>query len=91
MKEIMKKLALAFGLSLILSVAVNALQQQHKDMQMKDTTHMKSKKPVQKRSGESYQMKKGTAKQDKTDVKGSMEKMEDTSKIKSKGEPVYKR
>lgn len=87
----MKKLVLALGLSIILSVAVNA-QQQHKNMQMKDTTHMKSKKPVQKKSGESYQMKKGTAKQNKADMKkGSMEKMEDTSKIKSKGEPVYKR
>ena len=88
----MRKLALAIGLSIIFCVAANAQQQQHKDMQMKDTTHMKSKKPAQKRSGESYQMKKGTAKQDKTDMKkGSMEKMEDTSKIKSKGEPVYKR
>jgi hypothetical protein len=90
MEEIMKKLVLALGLSVILGVAVNA-QQQHKSMQMKDTTHMKSKKPVQKRSGESYQMKKGTAKQDKTMKKGSMQQMEDTSKIKSKGKPVYKR
>lgn len=93
----MKKLALALGLCIILSVAVNA-QQQQRNMQMKDTTHMKSttrmksNKPVQKRSGESYQMKKGTAKQDKTNVKkGSMEQMEDTSKVKSKGKPVYKR
>jgi|GEM_PF-2255959 len=82
----MKKLVLALGLALIFSVvAVNA--QQHTGMQMKDTTHMKSKKPVQKKSGESYHMKKGTTKQ----VKPAMQKMEDTSKIKSKGKPVYKK
>lgn len=90
----MKKSALIIGLAMIISIAVNA-QQQKGSTQMKDTTSVKSKKPTQKSRESTYQMNRDTSKpgavRSTTKRGGSMELMEDTSKIKSKGQPVYKR
>ncbi len=93
MKMSMRKLALTLGLAIVFGLTAANAQQQQRNLQMKDTTHMKSKKPVHKKSSESYQMKKGgAAEKGKMDMnKGSMQKMEDTSKIKSEGKPVYKK
>lgn len=80
----MKKLTLA-SLMILGAFAVNA---QDKPMnQMKDTTHMKSKKPVPKKSTGNYQMKKKSV----TPSQDMNQPMEDTSKVKSKGKPVYKK
>jgi len=82
---IMKKLALTLGFLMILgAVAVNA---QDKPMnQMKDTTQMKSKKPVTTKKGTgTYQMKKKSAKP----AKDMNQPMDDTTNVKSKGKPVY--
>ena len=82
----MKKLALILGSVMILgAVAVNAQDMSMK--QMKDTTHMKSKKPVPKKSDGNYQMKKKSVKPSQD----MNQPMEDTTKVKSKGKPVYKK
>jgi hypothetical protein len=92
----MKKLALILGLVILAGIGVNAQQQQQQrgSTQMKDTTQMK--KSTQKKStGSNYQMNKGTSKKGTaksgTTRGSSMENMGDTTKIKSKGEPVYKK
>jgi hypothetical protein len=83
----MKKLALTLGSIMILgAVAVYAQDQPGSMKQMKDTTHMKSKKPVSKKSKGNYQMKKKSVKPGKD----MNQPMEDTTKVKSKGKPVYK-
>jgi hypothetical protein len=82
---IMKKLTLTLVSVMILgAVAVFAQDQPGSMKQMKDTTHMKSKKPAAKKSTGTYQMKKKS-------VMPKNEQMEDTSKIKSKSKPVYKK
>ena len=86
----MKKLALILGSIMILgAVAVNAQDKPMKQMkQMKDTTHMKSKKPVTTKKGTgTYQMKKKSV----VPNQSTNEPMEDPSKIKSTGQPVYKK
>lgn len=88
----MKKLAFVLSLAMIFGAAVNA-QQQRGSTQMKDTTQIKGSKSSQKKSGSNYQIKSGTKRgtAKSTNKAGSMQQMEDTSKIKSKGTPVYKR
>lgn len=82
----MKKLALILGYLVILgTVAVNAQDKPMK--QMKDTTHMKSKKSVPKKSTGTYQMKKKSV----VPNQSPNEQTEDPSKIKSTGQPVYKK
>jgi hypothetical protein len=85
----MKNLALILASLMILgAVAVNAQDKTASKPAMKDTTHMKSKKAVPKKSAGNYQMKKKEA---MTGTITNEEQMEDPSKIKSTGKPVYKK
>jgi len=58
--------------------------------QMKDTTKMRKRQSGEQRSDENYQLQRETTRPDRTKMReGTREQMEDPSKIKSKGQPVY--
>lgn len=85
----MRKLALTLASLMILgTVTVTAQDKTASKPVKKDTMQMKSKKAVPKKSAGNYQMKKKSI-QPSSGM--SEEQKEDPSKIKSTGQPVYKK